>query len=168
MARPLVEIEGGAELRRALREANADLRDLTAVNRKVATVVATTASRMAPRRTGRLAFSVKPRATRTTASVVVGGTILGGAVSVDGRWRGEVPYAAVIHWGWPRNSRTLRNVATQFRTWTPTQSGEWFIRPNPFITLAAKDTEPWWTDLYRRELERIVDEVGRKSDGRGA
>lgn len=51
--------------------------------------------------------------------------------------RKTVPYAGPIHWGWPARG----------------------IRPQPFLTDAAKATEPKWTDLYTRDVQAICDAV---------
>lgn len=50
-----------------------------------------------------------------------------------------VPYARPIHWGWP-----ARN-----------------IEPHPFALEAAEDTEPQWLDVYRQELDELVEQVAR-------
>ncbi len=49
----------------------------------------------------------------------------------------RVPYAGVQEWGWP-----ARNIA-----------------PHPYLTTAAKATEPSWTDVYARGVEKIVDKI---------
>lgn len=82
-----VRIEGAARLRRTLRQAGVDVKRLTAINRQAASIVADAATPTAPRRTGRLAASVRAGAT-TRAGVVRAG-------------RSVVPYAGPIHWGWP-------------------------------------------------------------------
>ena len=48
-----------------------------------------------------------------------------------------VPYAPVIHFGW-----SARN-----------------IEPQPFAYRAAQDTEPQWTAVYEREIEKILDTI---------
>lgn len=49
----------------------------------------------------------------------------------------RVPYAGPIHWGWP-----ARN-----------------IRPQPFITDAAYETQPEWLEQYRAEIARLAAKV---------
>jgi hypothetical protein len=49
----------------------------------------------------------------------------------------RVPYGPVIHWGWPQRN----------------------IRPQPFVTAAAYDTQPDWLDEYRREITRLAAKV---------
>lgn len=91
---PLVRVDGARELRRSMRRAGEDLGDLRAANREVAAIASTATVVAAPRRTGRLAASVRPGATQTQAIVRAGGA--------------AVPYAQAIHWGWPR-----RGIAAQ-------------------------------------------------------
>jgi hypothetical protein len=69
--------------------------DLTKVNRKAAQPVYDRAREIVPRRSGRLARSIKVRATARTAHVQAGKT-------------GLVPYAGPIHFGWRR-----RNIEPQ-------------------------------------------------------
>lgn len=68
---------------------------MTAVNRAAAGVVASAARGTAPRRTGRLAGSIRTAGTTASRAVISAG-------------RASVPYAAPIHWGWP-----ARNIPEQ-------------------------------------------------------
>lgn len=87
MATETVRVSGARELRAALKRAGMECKDLTVVNRLVAQLVAHMASARSPRRSGRLAGSVRPGATTTAAIVRAGGA--------------AIPYAGVIHNGWP-------------------------------------------------------------------
>lgn len=80
-----VRVRGARELRAALKQAGADLGQLTKVHRAVARIVQGRAAADAPRRTGTLARQLRTRANRTRASVT-----------------SRTPYAGVVHWGWPR------------------------------------------------------------------
>lgn len=101
-----VTVDGARELRRAMKAAGEDLRQLTAVHRRVGSIVTAAAAAQAPRRTGRLAGSVRPSATRTRARVAVG--------------RASVPYAGPIHWGWPaRNIEANPFIADAARSTEP-------------------------------------------------
>lgn len=71
---------------RAMKAAEADLTDLKAAHSTIADLVLAEAERRAPRRTGRLAASVRASATPSYSVVRAG--------------RASVPYAAPIHWGW--------------------------------------------------------------------
>lgn len=85
-----IKIDGGRELRRTLRQAGVDMKELKQVHRQVGTIVTGRAQGWAPVRTGRLAASVRPGATQTAAIIRAG----------NNRKRSGVPYAGPIHWGW--------------------------------------------------------------------
>lgn len=87
-----VKVEGARQLRSALKRAGAELGELTDAHREAAALVASAAAARAPQRTGRLAASIRPNASRTRARVAAGGA--------------ATPYAGPIHWGWP-----ARNIA---------------------------------------------------------
>ena len=111
MSQPAVEVIGAKKLRATLRKAGADMKDLTAVHREVGAIVAGAATPTTPRRTGRLASTVRAGATQTAAITRAG--------------YARVPYAPPIHWGWPRRG-------IQARPWLSlaAQSTEptWFAR----------------------------------------
>jgi hypothetical protein len=86
--KPGIEVTGAKELRKALKHMGADLADLTATNRAAAEQVAERARDHAPRRSGRLAKTIRARASKTKASVIAGSA--------------AVPYAGPIHFGWHR------------------------------------------------------------------
>lgn len=87
-----ITVEGAAQLRRTLRAAGDDLGDLKDAHSQVGTFVTRAATPRAPRRSGALASSGRPGATKTAALIRYGGA--------------RVRYARPIHWGWPR-----RNIA---------------------------------------------------------
>ena len=106
---PVIRVDGARELRRGLKAAGDDLEDLKHVHATVARYVALRAAAMAPRRSGRLAGSVRGNQAKTSAAVRAGGA--------------RVPYANPIHWGWPRRhiaaNEFLVNAAhTTEPTWT--------------------------------------------------
>jgi hypothetical protein len=94
MATTVVQVRGARQLRSSLKKAGKDLQDLKDAHAKVAAVVAAAAAARAPKRTGRLATSVRGTGT-TTAAVIRAGFK-------------SVPYAGPIHWGWP-----ARGIAAQ-------------------------------------------------------
>lgn len=148
MPRAHLEVQGGRQLRSALRKAGNDLTDLKAVHAEVAAIVSNAARATAPRKTGRLADSVRPNASKTRARVAVGN---------NRSTKSGVPYAGPIHWGWPRDSRTLpRHIH---------RAPGWFIEPNPWITEAAQATEGRWVRVYSEEVSRIVRVVEKESTG---
>lgn len=81
-----IRIEGQRELRKSLRQAGDDLEDLKAAHKAAAEVAAGGAKPHVPRRTGRLAGTIRPGGTKTGAVIRAG--------------RKAVPYAGPIHWGW--------------------------------------------------------------------
>src|SRR5215468_8032398 len=93
------------------------------VHGQIAQIQATAGQSLAPKRTGMLAGSIRP--TRQAARVVIKA---GGA---------RVPYAAVIHWGWPAHG----------------------ITANPWLSRAAQQTEPTWTTVYADGVQKILDTV---------
>ena len=82
-----VEIEGGRRLRSTLKKAGVDMKKMTAINRRAASVVAAAAGPAAPQLTGLLSASVRPGATQRAGIVRAG--------------KKAIPYAGPIHWGWP-------------------------------------------------------------------
>lgn len=152
MGRSGISINGGRELRRALKKAEGNLDDLKDAHAKVAAIVAETAKALAPKKSGKLAGSIRPNAGQRYARVSVGN---------NRKTKSGVPYAGPIHWGWPTGSpklpKKLRNI----------QSREWFIAPNPFVVDAAQKSEPLWTRVYLDAIDDIVDKIGQASNGTG-
>lgn len=85
MAQPALRVDGARRLRASLKAAGIGMQDLKAAHRQVAEMVATRSAPNAPRRTGRLAATVRPSGTQSAAIVRAG--------------RSSVPYAGPIHWG---------------------------------------------------------------------
>jgi hypothetical protein len=118
-----VRVVGAARLRSTLRKAGADLGDLKDANQKVGQLVAQESTPIAPRRSGRLAGSVRSARQVGRARVLAGGA--------------AVPYAGVIHWGWP-----ARNIA-----------------PQPWISTTAVATEATWLPIYEKDIQDVCDSV---------
>jgi hypothetical protein len=89
MAGPVYEVRGGRALRKGLRTAGDDLSDLKTVHRQAATIAAGGARARVPRRSSRLANTIRAAGTKTAAIVRVGNNT-------------SVRYAGPIHWGWFR------------------------------------------------------------------
>lgn len=88
--RPRIEVVGGKQLRREMKQMGEDMAQLTDVNRQAAEPVASTAQQLAPVLSGRLANTITVKATRTRATVQAGGKL--------------VVYAGPIHFGWPAHN----------------------------------------------------------------
>jgi hypothetical protein len=87
MPRPTVQVTGARELRAALKRAGISVQDLKDANAAVGRLVAAASKPSAPRRSGRLAGTVRATKAAGRARVNVG--------------TAGVPYAGPIHWGWP-------------------------------------------------------------------
>lgn len=84
-----IRVEGLNKLVRDLKKLDADLAaSMKRVNRELAGDVADTARATVPRRTGRLAGSLRAGATQRSGVVRAGGA--------------GVPYAGVVHFGWAK------------------------------------------------------------------
>lgn len=105
-----IRVEGAANLRRTLKKAGYDVKKFSQVNRAAAQVVASASKSTAPKRTGRLAASIRAGATQKAGVIRAG--------------RKTVPYANPIHWGWfkrgirpnPWLSRTAQATEPQWRS----------------------------------------------------
>lgn len=91
-AAPALRVDGARQLRASLKRAGISVQDLKDAHKAAADIVKAEAEPRAPRRTGRLAASVRASGTQSAAVVRAG--------------RKAVPYAGPIHWGWP-----ARNIA---------------------------------------------------------
>lgn len=102
-----VHVEGLANLRRTMKSAGVDLKELSKINRAAATMVANAARLPAPKRTGRLAASIRPSGTQKAGVIKAG--------------RKSIPYGPPIHWGW--FSRGINPNPWISRTAQSTESG---------------------------------------------
>lgn len=118
-----LEVDGLRKLRADLRRMGDDLGDLKDANADAARLVAAAAEQRAPKRTGALAASGRGNRAAGRAQVLFGGA--------------RVPYAAVVHYGWPAHH----------------------IAPHPFVIEAARDTEPEWLQLYQAGIDKALDRV---------
>ncbi len=72
-----------------MKHMGADLKDMTAVNKQAAEIVAQSARGLAPVLSGQLRGSIRAKGTQKYGSVAAG--------------RRSIPYAGPIHFGWPRH-----------------------------------------------------------------
>jgi hypothetical protein len=100
-----VQVVGARELASSLRAASDDLADMTAAQDRAGEYLVQTARRLAPRRTGRLAGTVRAHVAGPAVSVTAGGV--------------SVPYAGPIHYGW-----FARNIQPQPFLTDALQQGE--------------------------------------------
>lgn len=118
-----VKVDGLAQLLRSLHRAGDELADLKAANQEAATIALHGAQARVPTGTGRLAAS-------------------GRTVAQEGRARfqfgnAQVPYAAIIHWGWPDRG----------------------IAADTYGSDGARKTEPLWTAAYSEAIQEVCDSV---------
>ncbi len=136
----VVKVTGAKELRKAIRQiedaaAKKGMQaDLKGAYRTAARAVEVQAKMEAPRRSGRLAGSIKSKGTTTGASIVAGGLK-------------SVPYAGPIHYGW----KTRPNKSKKWR------GGP--IAANPFLTRAAEQSVDVVALLIEQELQRVLDRM---------
>lgn len=120
---PGVKVVGLNELVRTMKRAGLDITELKDAHHRAGEIVAQYAETIVPRRSGRLASSIRAAKQVRRARVQAG--------------RASVPYAAPIHWGWPR-----RNIAA-----------------NPFLSDAARATESHWRTEYEHAIEDALSKV---------
>lgn len=91
MSGETIRVEGLAQLRTKLKALDGGLDGLLkSVNLEAANLVKDAAKARAPKRTGRLAASIRASGTKTQAVVRVGGS--------------QIPYAGPIHFGWAKHN----------------------------------------------------------------
>lgn len=89
--KPGFTLNGASNLSRTLRRAGVDIRELKPVNREAAEIAMKRSSTEVPKRSGRLAQTLRVGATNRAGVIRAG----------NNRANGGVPYAGAIHWGWP-------------------------------------------------------------------
>jgi hypothetical protein len=94
VTKPSITVEGAKQLQRALRQVEGGMADLKVAHAEAAKIVERQAEAIAPRRSGRLAASVRSSGQARQGIVRAG--------------KAAVPYAGVIHFGW-----AARNIAPQ-------------------------------------------------------
>lgn len=136
--RDIIGVEGLRAFARALKDAESGLLDeLKDTHREVGELVASTARANAPRRSGRLAASIK--SARAQSGVVVSAG------------RKSIPYAKPIHFGWPSRPNRARG-------W---RGGP--IRPQPFLYDAVDQRRSEVVRVYAERLEEIAAKIERQA-----
>ena len=120
-----VKVTGAKELRAKIKQAeDTDLKgELKQAYRDTATLIVTAARQRAPEQSGDLKASIRPLGGVTSAVVAAGNA--------------RVPYAAPIHWGWPK-----RGITAQ-----------------PFIGEALKDEWDRVADTFEAAVDRVTDQI---------
>ena len=123
-----IQVEGLKELRKALKTLEGEGKDslkaeIKATNKAAADIVAASARLGVPVKSGRLRDSIR-----------TSGTIRAGVVRAG---KSKVPYAAPIHFGWPK-----RHIA-----------------PKPFLYEARDKRAGEVVELYVQRVEKLLEEV---------
>jgi hypothetical protein len=129
-AQSTIKVEGVKELRASLKRLGVGLNDLKQAHVEVGNLVGRRAAQDAPKRSGRLAGTMRPGGAATQAVVRFGGA--------------RVPYANAVHWG------------TGAR---PGKRGPHNIRRNPFAWQAAQDTQGQWEPIYNAAVDDLLAHV---------
>jgi hypothetical protein len=141
MADPGYKVVGGRELRKALKAADGNLKDMSRVHREIAAIVAPAATSRVPVWTGALRSTVKGSGTTTQARIVAGGRPKGRYVK----------------------QRRLKDGTIQRYPAKPitTVGYAWIVeRRQPFIGPAIRATRPQWLAAYARHVDGIVERIG--------
>ncbi len=121
-----VQVSGAKELRKALRTLPKEYRrELATIHKKAVKPVVDTAKTLAPRQSGRLAGSIRALGSQTMGRAAVG--------------KKSVPYAGVIHYGWP-----ARNITAQ-----------------PFLEEALSRRQKDVLTIWVKNQETLIDKVLR-------
>lgn len=119
-----VRVDGLNKAVRALRKSGADMADMSELMHTIGTTVVVAAQQRAPHLSGALAGSIRAGRGKTKAVIRAG--------------KARVPYAGVIHYGWP-----ARNIA-----------------PHPFLTDALQQEASAIYDELDRGLMAILAKNG--------
>ena len=120
-----VRVDGLSKLKKQFRAAGVDMAEMREAGKAAAEIVAVEArTRTVPRRSGALSDSIRSAGQVSGAVVRAGGA--------------RVPYAKVIHFGWPGHN----------------------IAPQPFLYDALDNRVSEVEAAYERSLETIIREAG--------
>lgn len=118
-----VTVDGMKQLIKTMRQAGEDMADMKDANQAAATVALHGADQLVPRASGRLASSGRTARQAARARFQFGSA--------------RIPYAAIVHWGWPARG----------------------VPADTYGTDGARKTEPIWTATYTEALQAIVNRV---------
>lgn len=138
-----VQIEGLRQLRKSLRKAGDDMKDLKAANLEAATTAARASAALAPIGHG-------PKRGALKATIRAAGTKTAGVIRAG---RKAVPYAGPVHWGWPNRPAA--------RAMNPRIKGG-PIPAQPFLSDGARNSEGQWLPYYIKTVDGIIARVEGK------
>lgn len=139
-----VRVEGLRELRRELRKAGPEGRKaVTRAARTAGRIVRDEARSDAPKRSGRLAKSVKNTASQSRATVTAGGA--------------KAPHAGPVNFGWPARSMSAALAGSSSPYWAAVgRKGVRGIKATHFLEDAVSAR---WDDVartYEEEVRRVI------------
>lgn len=143
--RAQVRVSGLRELQREVRKAKGSegRKALTRANRKAANIVRDDARTVTvPRKSGRLAGSIRATAGAAKAAVMAGSA--------------RVPYAGVINYGWPAGSMRQALSTSSSAYWRRVASKVSGIKGREFLNRAVARKLPEVRETYIEELERVL------------
>ena len=130
---PLVEVTNAREYRRRMKAAGDSLDDLKQLHKDIATLVVAEAQHLVPRKSEKLAGTIRAAGSKTAATVKAGSK--------------RIPYAGMIQWG--------RKIWPSTRGPKPARGRKKHL----FLTEAASETEPDWVGFYITALENALAEA---------
>ncbi|WP_144659049.1 HK97 gp10 family phage protein [Paenarthrobacter nicotinovorans] len=130
-----VKVEGGKRLRKTMKAAGADMKDLSRLNKEAANIVVPVAKALAPvgdPRGGSIRNTIRAGATQKAGIIRAGNA--------------KMPYGGMLHYGTPGGFTDSLGRAHP-------------LKPQPWIAMAAKQTEPQWVDNYFEGLMKVLDGI---------
>lgn len=133
-----VQVKGAARLRRTLKAAGVDMKQLRAANKAAAESILPIAIGSAPIGAAQPLHWARPHAPGTLkASLRTAATNRAGMVRAG---RKNIPYAGPIHFGWAAHN----------------------IKANPWITRAVTNNENVWVEVYMKHIDDVLDQIEGK------
>lgn len=130
-----VRVEGAQRLRSTMKRAGVDMKDMTKLNREAANIVLPAAKTLAPIGT--------PEKGHIASTIRVGATQKSGIIRAGNK---SMPYAGVIHFGTERG-------------FTDSKGRTRAIQAQPWISMAAKQTESVWVSNYFEGLTKVINSI---------
>lgn len=119
-----VKVEGAKRLRKTMKAAGADMKDLSRLNKEAANIVLPVAKALAPvgdPKGGSIRNTIRAGATQKAGIIRAGNA--------------KMPYAGMLHYGTPGGFTDVLGRPNA-------------LKPQPWVAMAAKQTEPVWVDNY--------------------
>lgn len=130
-----VRVEGAKRLRSTLKAAGVDMKDLTKLNKEAAQMVVPVAQALAPvgsPQYGNIRSTIRAGATQKAGIIRAGNS--------------KMPYAGVLHYGTERGFTDVKGRTSA-------------LKAQPWIAIAAKQTEPAWVENYFDGLMKVINSI---------